>query len=202
MTQKKIKPVDQYAFLTINVDTFTSAVNMSVNGQARDRRQNNDNVSLYSFGCDVEIQGTCTYPPERVHENYRIGISTKPQSQLDFDAKLKDTRVRDEDGSFKYRKVRNRSLPVYDIPEGLGLLDTRRKSPTRGYPSLISEWYHSLCVLDMPDDALCGISSRNLLLCVDGIDPYRLTFLRRKLRIRPAIVSPSSSRAKCPVSRR
>ena len=126
MTRKKIKPVDQYAFLTINVDKFSSAVNMSVNGQARDRRQDNDNVSLYSFGCDVEIQGTCTYPPERVHENYRIDISTKPQSQLDFDAKLKDTRVRDEDGSFKYHKVRGRFLPVYDIPEGLGLLDKER----------------------------------------------------------------------------
>jgi hypothetical protein len=108
MTRKKIKPVDQYAFLTISLDTFSSAVNMSVNGQARDRRQDNDNVSLYSFGCDVEIHGTCIYPPERVHENYRIDISTKPQSQLNFDAKLKDTRVMDEDDSFKYRKVRGR----------------------------------------------------------------------------------------------
>jgi len=80
MTRKKIKSVDQYAFLTINVDKFSTAVNMSVNGQARDRRQDNDNVSLYSFVCDVEIHGTCTYPPERVHENYRMDISTKPQS--------------------------------------------------------------------------------------------------------------------------
>ena len=61
MIRKKTKPVDQYAFLTISLNTFSSAVNMSVNGQARDRRQDNDNVSLYSFGCDVEIQGTCTY---------------------------------------------------------------------------------------------------------------------------------------------
>ena len=126
MTRKKIKPVDQYAFLTISVDKFSAAVNTSINGQARERHQHNDNVSLYSFGCSVEIQGTCTYPPERVHESYRIDISTNPQSQLDFDAKLKDTRVRDEDGSFKYRKVRGRSLPVYDIPEGLGLLDKER----------------------------------------------------------------------------
>ena len=126
MTRKKIKPVDQYAFLTISVDKFSAAVNTSINGQARERHQHNDNVSLYSFGCSVEIQGFCTYPPERVHESYRIDISTNPQSQLDFDAKLKDTRVRDEDGSFKYRKVRGRSLPVYDIPEGLGLLDKER----------------------------------------------------------------------------
>ena len=126
MTRKKIKPVDQYAFLTISVDKFSAAVNTSINGQARERHQHNDNVSLYSFGCSVEIQGTCTYPPERVHESYRIDISTNPQSQLDFDAKLKDTRVRDEDGSFTYRKVRGRSLPVYDIPEGLGLLDKER----------------------------------------------------------------------------
>jgi len=126
MPRKKIKSVDQYAFLTINVDKFSTAVNTSISGQARERHQDNDNVSLYSFGCSAEIQGTCTYPPERVDENYRIDISTKPQSQLDFDAKLKDTRVRDEHGSFKYRKMRGRSLPVYDIPEGLGLLDKER----------------------------------------------------------------------------
>ena len=53
MIRKKTKPVDQYAFLTISLNTFSSAVNMSVNGQARDRRQDNDNVSLYCFGSSV-----------------------------------------------------------------------------------------------------------------------------------------------------
>ena len=126
MTRKKIKPVDQYAFMTINVDKFSAAVNMSVNGQARERPQDNDNVSLYSFSCSAEIQGTCTYPPERVHENYRIDISARSPGELKFDAKLTNVHVRDEDGSLKYRKLRGRSLPVYDIPEGLGLLDKER----------------------------------------------------------------------------
>ena len=36
------------------------------------------------------------------------------------------TRVMYENSSFKYRKVSGRSLPVYDIPEGLGLLDKDR----------------------------------------------------------------------------
>lgn len=52
MTRKN-KPTDQYAFPTINVDRFSAAVNTSINGQARERRQANDNVSLYCFGSSV-----------------------------------------------------------------------------------------------------------------------------------------------------
>ena len=165
MTRKKIKPVAQYSYLTIIVDKFSAAVNMSVNDQARERRQQNDNVSLYSFSCSVEIHGTCTYPPERVQENYRIDISTKPQSQIDFDAKLKDTRVMDEDGSFKYRKVRGRSLPVYDIPEGLGLLDKDRG--TRNW----NGW------LWVPEQTLT-----QMLILLTNVKPLYLEIHERKIK--------------------
>jgi hypothetical protein len=41
-------------------------------------------------------------------------------------------------------------------------LPSRRKSPTRGFPSAQNNRHFSFCVLDTPDFALCGMSGSQL----------------------------------------
>lgn len=41
-------------------------------------------------------------------------------------AKLSGRHMMDDDGARKYRKVRGEEIPVYDVPDGLGLIEKVR----------------------------------------------------------------------------
>jgi len=126
MARKKKRAVEQYTYLSVRVDEYSAHVSASLNHEACDPRQYNDKVRIYQFGSTLEIQGICTYPDDRMNEKYRITVHGQQSGEGNLDARLADYHIRDEDGLPKYRKLRGQSVPVYDIPNGLGLLQKER----------------------------------------------------------------------------
>ena len=126
MSQKRRKPRVQYELLTLQVEDYSVTVNATISYQAREPRPKSDKIRLYSFGHTIEIVGTCTAPDERARETYRIIMEPPVGDEPPFDATLSDVRVKDDNGLVKHRKVQGQVVPVYDIPEGLGLLGRKR----------------------------------------------------------------------------
>lgn len=126
MPTKKRKPAEQYTFLAVQVQTYSADVSAHINHDAQDKRRQADDVRIYRFGSRLEIEGICSYPDERLSEKYHITVYGEHPGEHDFDATLADFAVRDEMGTRKYRKRRDRLVPVYRDPRGLGMLEKER----------------------------------------------------------------------------
>jgi len=126
MAKKKISTAEQYEFVYIAISDFSAQVNASVNYEARMPRHQHDELRVYSFGSTLMVSGLCTYPEEREGHQYQITIYGREPGEGDLQAKLADYHVRDKNGMPKYRKSRGREVPVYDAPNGLGLLEKQR----------------------------------------------------------------------------
>lgn len=124
----------EYTILSILMSRYRLSVNASINPDAR----------IYSFGTSVELEGVCDYPEERSGESYVIDVHGYEHKEGDFEIRLSNRHVRDKDGERVYRKVRGVEVPVYDVPEGIGLLEkTSGTGKWTGYcwvsPRMISD---------------------------------------------------------------
>ena len=82
----------------------------------------------------MELEGLCDYPDERSGDRYVISVHGWETEEGEFEARLSDRHVKDEDGTRKYRKVRGEEISVYDVPDGLGLIEkVRRKKEWSGF---------------------------------------------------------------------
>lgn len=120
------KPVEEYTFIAIRVDDFTVRVGASINYDIDDLRWRHDDTPIYSFCSCIELSGVCSYPEERTGDGCHITLYSEQQDQGSFDARLKAHHVQDENGQPKYRKVRGKSIPVYDTLNGIGTLRKER----------------------------------------------------------------------------
>ena len=126
MAPRKKKPSVEYELLSIPLSSYRASVDASVNPYARDKRHHYADPKIYSFGTSVELEGVCDYPEDRAGEMYTIMVNGWENEEGKFDARLSDRHVRDEDGMPIYHKVRGEEIPVYDVPEGLGLIEKVR----------------------------------------------------------------------------
>ena len=126
MAPRKKTPSVEYELLSIPLSGFGASVDASVNHKARDRRHHYRDPKIYSFGSSVELEGVCDYPEERSGESYVISVHGWETEEGEFEARLSDQHVMDEDGMRKYRKVRGKEIPMYDVPEGIGLIEKVR----------------------------------------------------------------------------
>jgi hypothetical protein len=126
MAPRKKTPSVEYELLSIPLSGFVASVDASVNHKARDRRHHYRDPKIYSFGSSVELEGVCDYPEERSGESYVISVHGWETEEGEFEARLSDRHVMDEDGMRKYRKVRGKEIPMYDVPEGIGLIEKVR----------------------------------------------------------------------------
>lgn len=63
-------------------------------------------ANVYRFSSSVVLEGICNYPEERKGEKYSFTVYGGEMHAGQFDVKLLDCQVRDDDGMLKYRKVR------------------------------------------------------------------------------------------------
>lgn len=124
MARKKVK--EQYSTLTIKVQDFSGQTSASINYEARDLRDRHEKTPVYRFGSSVEFEGTCTYPPDRLGDAYGITVHSAEAGSKLIDARLDDFHLRDEQGAPRYGRQRDRLVPIYQIPPGLGLLQKIR----------------------------------------------------------------------------
>jgi hypothetical protein len=126
---KKKKATEEYSSLAIKVDDFDARIDASINYEARDPRSQHDDVRVYSFESSLEISGVCTYPEDRAGMEFFITVYGRQRDAHELDARLSNYHVRDEHGIPKYRKSRGKEIAVYNLPKGMGLLQTVRGEP-------------------------------------------------------------------------
>lgn len=116
----------EYEFISILLTLYRASADASINHDARDKRHHWTNPKIYSFGSSVGLEGTCDYPDERSGERYVISVHGWETEEGEFEARLSCRHVMDEDGTWKYRKVRGEDILVYDVLEGIGLIEKVR----------------------------------------------------------------------------
>jgi hypothetical protein len=126
MAPRKKTPSVEYELLSIPLSGFGASVDASVNPYARDKRHHYADPKIYSFGTSLELEGVCDYPEERSGDRYFISVHGWETEEGKFESRLSDRHVMDDDGTWKYRKVRGEEIPVYDVPEGIGLIEKVR----------------------------------------------------------------------------
>ena len=146
MTKKKVKkisnPVPEYTFITVDIREFNANIGASINYEVRNPLHCRDNANIYNFSTHLELEGICTYPENRVGEHYNLTIYGSCPRHLDFGLTLTDCHVRDDNGMLKYRKVRGKEIPIYDIPKGIGHLKRKRGMKScSGWTWLINTQY-------------------------------------------------------------
>ena len=124
MARKKVK--EQYSTLTIKVRDFSGQTSASINYEAKDLRYRHEKTPVYRFSSIIEFEGTCTYPPERLGDSYGVTVHSAEAGSKLIEARLEDYHLRDEQGAPRYGKQRDRLVPIYEIPPGLGLLQKVR----------------------------------------------------------------------------
>jgi len=85
---------------------------------------------VYSFGSWVEIEAICSYPEDQEDHTCAITVyGNDHRRDLDFDLKLKDCHVIDDNWQPVYKKVRGKEFPepVYEIPKGIGGLEWSKR---------------------------------------------------------------------------
>ena len=117
-----------YELLSIPLSGYKASVGASVNHYARDKRHQYADPKIYSFGTSVELEGVCDYPDERSGDRYIISVHRWQTEEGEFEARLSDCHVKHEDGTWKYRKVRGEEIPVYDVSDGLSLIEKVRST--------------------------------------------------------------------------
>lgn len=96
-----------------------------------------DNDPVYPITTRLTITGVSTYPEERAGDSYELTIYGDDAPSRRLNATLKDVQVRDQYGSLEFRKYRDRQIPVYHPPEGMGLIEKVKGEPRW------TAWFHT-----------------------------------------------------------
>lgn len=121
-----MKRKEEYDFLSIRVTDYKAYVDASINHDVRDKRYYHDDAKVYKFSSHVEITGICTWPEEKEGDEYVMTIYGSEIRTGDFDLTLSDCHVLDERSIPKFKKVRGKEVPIYDVPKGLGTIEKQR----------------------------------------------------------------------------
>lgn len=126
MTKRNKSASVEYELLSIPLSRYGASIDASVNSYARNKHHHYSDPRIYQFHSSVELEGTCDYPEERSGEAYVIGVHSWEIEEGMFEARLSDRHAKDEDGGLVYRRVRGEDVPVYDVPDGIGLIEKVR----------------------------------------------------------------------------
>jgi hypothetical protein len=145
MTKRKKPSIEEYSFSTVELSAFKASVDASINHEVRDPKRYRDSAKVYDFHSQLELEGIFRYPEERLKEIFQLTVYGRELDHPELTLTLKDCHVRDDQGSYKYRKVRGKESPVYDIPKNIGYLERQRG--TKNWMGVV--WVSQSTVTDM-----------------------------------------------------
>ena len=124
--ETKKTSAEEYTFLALKLNRFDAVINASINYEVRDSRHRRDDAKVYDFESHLYIEGVCTYPAKRAGATYCLTVYGSEPRYDKFTSILADCHVRNDHGLPKYRKVRGKEVPIYDVPKGIGHLERQR----------------------------------------------------------------------------
>lgn len=127
--KRQNKSDEEHSHVIIRLEHYDASVDARVNHYAYAPQYAwnlDDDDPLYEFTNRIVLTGKSTYPPERQGHYYELTIYGTESRSHRLNAKLKDIQARDKYGSPQYRKYRGNQIPIYQPPNGLGLVDKVR----------------------------------------------------------------------------
>ena len=125
MPKKRVKS-KVYALLALRLRQYSAHVDASINAELHMPAFRYDGTRIYSFDSRIELAATAYWPEERAGEEFALSIYGLSPYDDRLPQTLKDCQERDEKGALRFRKVRGELRPVYDVPEGIGILNKVR----------------------------------------------------------------------------
>ena len=119
--RKTNKPAVEHEYIAVTIDKYEISTRAGINYEALDTKSQHDDVRIYDFSTNIEIEGTIDYPDARKGHRQRLTIYTG-----DFEDTLNDHHVLDKDGNDKYSNKRGGCKAMYDPPKWIGLMDKVR----------------------------------------------------------------------------
>lgn len=126
---RRRKGEDEHTYLAIRVDSYEAQAEASVNLNAYYPQLAitlDDRDPLFRFVTQVCVSGTAIEPEKRAGEVFELSICGDDAPSRAVNVTLERVQTRDEQGLPRYRAYRGGSLPVYDAPPGMGLLQKVR----------------------------------------------------------------------------
>ena len=123
------KPSVEHNHLTVEVVSYEADVSAGVNYDAYDPHHAlllDECDPVYQFSTHVMIKGIPTAPKSREGNAFELQILSEARPSSNLDLMLKDIHKRNEYEAPEYRPYRGKQIPVYDPPNGVGLIDKVR----------------------------------------------------------------------------
>lgn len=131
MNAKKKRPKPKgktYTQISVRVEKHDMHCDAGINPFLENGRghEPDPSANVYRFSTSIEILGTFISPADRVNEAISMTIYGDEFRENEFSLKVKDFHALDDDYRPMYRKKSGKEVPVYTLPDGLGLLNRVR----------------------------------------------------------------------------
>jgi hypothetical protein len=121
----KRKPAEIYTFLTILVKSYDVRSEIGINYSLKGSLDLvSDEAAVFESSSHLTIFGECIAPKERAGDSFEATIYGQRATRRNL--KVKDIRKRDVYERPIYKTVRGLSIPVYNVPSGVAVLERRR----------------------------------------------------------------------------
>lgn len=117
---------NQTALLFLEVEQRTVRVEAGLGWDVQNLRRRHDTTRIYQFDGALTLAGSVSWPNGRAGESYKITVYGCQQGTHHLDITLARFASQDEHGNARHRTVRGRSVPDYDPPLGIGVLEKCR----------------------------------------------------------------------------
>lgn len=136
-TKKRSKPKGKIqTYISVLVEKHDIHCDSGINPFLETGRSHEPDPSanVYRFSTTIEIAGTCIGPADRLDEPISITVYGNEFKEDEFSLKVKDFHALDDNYRPLYRKKSGLEVPVYSLPDGLGLLNrVRGKKEWQGW---------------------------------------------------------------------
>ena len=126
---KSKKPKLQYSLIDLEIINYSASVDASINYEVANPRRCYGDEKVYNFSSSLKIEAKCVYPEEQLGHTYIFsvyGVDHDIGGRCMKSLTLNECRKKDEYNSVIYKQVRGESVPEYDIPKSVGMIEKAR----------------------------------------------------------------------------
>lgn len=120
--------ITEYTSIAMRVDTYEVETNASLNFSLKlaDPQFLHEEDPVFCRETTLELFGVVLFPTARAGDEFRITLRGGNDGSGWLGLTIKDVQKRDEHGSPIFRQRRGKSVPVYEPPLGIAVLEKER----------------------------------------------------------------------------
>ena len=126
---KRKRPREVVSHIVVCVQSFQVRSDVGLNYELIDLDRCHNETPIYHFSTELEVIGECLEPRDRKGHEFKITVVGQEGDHWFIQRKLGDYQRYDKDGREVFKKRRGIERPVYDLPEGVCVLNKVRGEP-------------------------------------------------------------------------